>query len=152
MFGNFIPTFVVSALLASVMSQEILNSVRPSIEITPGNYNITSIKCEGASLSTCFFAIGEGSRPEILNVGFPRNPGPAGCRHSNVMAGPGVFYTFNNGHYVQAVSSTETLSSPPFEVIGFSHGKVILFRKSNELQLCDLKVAMTLIKSAPRRD
>ena len=52
--------FAVSALLATVLSQQ----------ITPGDYRFKSTKCTSAGLPTCLLAIREGSQPNILVVGF----------------------------------------------------------------------------------
>ena len=132
--------FAVSALLATVLSQQ----------ITPGDYRFISSKCPNAGLPTCLYAIREGSQPHILNVGFARNLNTSECWTTGLLPPPGRVITFNyNGtSYVDVTKGDRYLNQSYTITIA---GKTVNYaRKFTSPQVCDLNYELELVTPRPR--
>ena len=132
--------FAVSALLATVLSQQ----------ITPGDYRFKSTKCPIAGLPTCLLAIREGSQPHILNVGFDRYLDKSKCTTTGAMPPFGYLVTFNyNGtSYVDVTKGDRYLNQSYTITIA---GKTVNYaRKFTSPQVCDLNYELELVTPRPR--
>ena len=133
--------FVVSALLATVLSQQ----------ITPGDYRFNSTKSPNDGVPTCLLAIREGSKPHILNVGFDRYLDESKCKTTGAMPPPGIFTTFNyNGtSYVDVTKGNgDHLNQPSTITIA---GKTVIYaRKSTSFPVCAFNYELELVTPRPR--
>ena len=130
--------FAVSALLATVLSQQ----------ITPGDYRFNSTKSPNDGVPTCLLAIREGSKPHILNVGFDRYLDESKCKTTGAMPPPGIFTTFNyNG--TSYVDVTKARLNPPFTIT--IAGKTVTYaRKFTSGQVCEFNYELELVTPRPR--
>ena len=150
--------FAVSALLATVLSQQ----------ITPGDYRFNSTKSPNDGVPTCLLAIREGSKPHILNVGFARNYNGSECHttfalpprdygnrtaecQAFALAAAGYFTTFNyNGtSYVDVTKGNgDHLNQPSTITIA---GKTVIYaRKSTSFPVCAFNYELELVTPRPR--